>query len=553
MKKFLLGWLFALLFLPLFSTEPLVIPEDAFRMKSVAGDPNDTIEIDIMIAYTSAAKVWASTRGGILKRIEDGMAVSQLALDNSLSGIKLRLVHTMEVGYQESGNSETDLRRLTFGYSGVSEWQDTIRWLGEAREARDSFGADLVILVPATGTAAGMAWQLRDDGGRPDYGYSIVTVHYINQLTKVHELGHNMGAHHHAAQKTAPGPGIWPYSAGWRWAGTDSKMYVSAMSYPSGSYYPDGLSASRVSIFSSPLLFWMGGRTGDPEVADNARTLREIKHTIAAYRERKDPPDTLSVSILDLYDITWNSAKVVVVSNKEAERGILFGPWPDPDFSEKREGDSLFLEGLEEDRQYYLRAYAIHLGDTAVSPQMDFLTLLRTPPQISTIPPYNITTRGFASGVVLISDGHSPVIEVGICWGEHEDLWIGDKCASGWTVTVYTLSPGKQYWVRAYAKNEIGYGYGESIPFNTKEDTVDIPPILNERVKLWPNPSTGVINVSYNSNYRVMIINSTGSIVLYSNPVRGTTSWTLRKGTYYFIMETTNKKSIIYREKVVIL
>ena len=102
--------------------------------------------------------------------------------------------------------------------------------------------------------------------------------------TIVHEIGHNMGCGHHKSQNAQPGPGMFPYSSGSRWIGTDAQRYCSIMSYESGSYYTDKTSHTRVPYFSSPDLSHMGTIIGSPTDADNARTIRQSKTAIAKYR-----------------------------------------------------------------------------------------------------------------------------------------------------------------------------------------------------------------------------------------------------------------------------
>jgi hypothetical protein len=248
------------------------------RLKNGSNDPNTPATIDLMIVYTQASLDWAANNGGINNIISQAMASSQLALDNSQAGITLNLVHSALVNYEESGNSLTDLRRLTFD---SGEWEE---FMPEVHDWRDQYGADVVVMLPRTGTAAGLGWQLSMQTGRPTYAFSLTMVMYANAFTMVHEIGHNMGAHHHRDQTSAPGPGIYDYSSGWRWDGSDNKKYVSVMTYPSGSSFSDGVNATRVPYFSNPSISHQSAATGHSTLADNNRTLKELKHVVAAYR-----------------------------------------------------------------------------------------------------------------------------------------------------------------------------------------------------------------------------------------------------------------------------
>ncbi len=255
--------------------------------------------IDIMIVYTPAAKAWsASNEGGINNTIASIMAKSKLVLDNSNVQIGLTLVHSAEVNYTESESSNTDLRRLT----NVSDG-----YLEEVHQWRDQYCADLVVFLTKVEDTGGLGWLLNTERGSPNYGFSISRIQQASwTYTVIHEIGHNMGLHHHNQQTVQPGPGLYPYSSGWRWKGNDNRMYCSVMTYEGGSYFTDGLYASRVPYFANPSLNYAGYPTGHPTEADAARSLRETKHIIAGYRRGNgecNAPTGLSVS-----NLTTNSA-----------------------------------------------------------------------------------------------------------------------------------------------------------------------------------------------------------------------------------------------------
>ncbi len=93
-----------------------------------------------------------------------------------------------------------------------------------------------------------------------------------------------MGCGHSSLQIYDPGPGIYSYSSGHRWQAANDNYYTTVMSYGSGGYYPDGNSSIGVSYFSNPNVQYNDVTTGDADVADNARTIRETKLKIAAFR-----------------------------------------------------------------------------------------------------------------------------------------------------------------------------------------------------------------------------------------------------------------------------
>jgi hypothetical protein len=241
--------------------------------------PLDQANIDVMIVYTPAAMSWAGGESGIANVIAQAMEKAQFALDNSGTFLTMTLVHSAQVSYTESGNSSTDLDRLTYTTDGYMDQVHTWRY---------TYKADLVALFEQIEDTGGLGWLLYSSSGSPDYAFSLSRVQQVGwTYTMIHELGHNMGCHHRKDQVTQHGPGLFSYSAGWRWIGNDSGKYCSVMSYEEDGY-------SRVGYFSNPNILYQGVPTGDAADGDNARTIREIKQVVAGYRV---PTGSLQVNI----------------------------------------------------------------------------------------------------------------------------------------------------------------------------------------------------------------------------------------------------------------
>lgn len=256
--------------------------------------PDDGAVIDVMILYTPAARAWAESLGGIYLVIGQAMGRSELVMEGSETGISLRLVHAAEVAYVESGDSATDLRRLTYSRGHASDPEGA---MDEVHGWRDASGADLVTLFAVLDDVGGRGWLLTDGHGMPRFGFNIVRVQQADtSYTTVHEMGHNLGAHHHKDQNTSPGPNfaLNSYSAGWRGVGTDGIRYCSVMTYESGANFADGWNHLRIPLFSNPSLMHAGVSAGDPGSADNARTLRETKHAVAGYRPSSNAVHSVS-------------------------------------------------------------------------------------------------------------------------------------------------------------------------------------------------------------------------------------------------------------------
>ena len=264
---------------PIIDKNAAIKTENVLNKPTVINDENTQDIVTLLIVYTPAAAAWATeNETGINNTISMLMEKSQLALNNSNSLLTLELVHTAEVDYTELDTGD-DLDNLTYTSDGI---MDNVHIL------RDTYAADLVILLGHISFTGGLAWLLNDspeNGGSPNYGFSLNRVQQASwTFTVVHEIGHNMGLGHSKIQNFQPGPGWYDYSAGWRWTGNDDGKYCSVMAYQSGSNYPDGISHARVPYFSNPSINHQETPTGNAADGDSARSLRETKMAVSGYR-----------------------------------------------------------------------------------------------------------------------------------------------------------------------------------------------------------------------------------------------------------------------------
>jgi len=104
---------------------------------------------------------------------------------------------------------------------------------------------------------------------------------------------------------------------------------------------------------------------------------------------------------------------------------------------------------------------AFQYEETGVEPLVVFTTTV-----------YPHTDWALAGGNVY-DDGGGSIDARGVCWSESENPTIADSHTSDGTGTgVYSstltgLSEGTTYHARAYAHNEVGYGYGADVEFET--------------------------------------------------------------------------------------
>ena len=123
-------------------------------------------------------------------------------------------------------------------------------------------------------------------------------------------------------------------------------------------------------------------------------------------------------------------------------------------------------------------------------------------PVITTNSLTEINTTSAVSGGYISSEGGAAIISKGICWNTSDDPTTANNKtietgeSASFTSNLTQLTPKTLYYVRAYATNSAGTGYGESISFTT---TGDIPvPVSNDASDITIN--TAILNGTVNPN-----------------------------------------------------
>ena len=96
-----------------------------------------------------------------------------------------------------------------------------------------------------------------------------------------------------------------------------------------------------------------------------------------------------------------------------------------------------------------------------------------TVPTVITSEITSISQNSATSGGIIQDDGGSKIIAKGLCWSTDSGSLVTDfltnegERGESFTSTMYNLSPGTTYFMRAYATNTTGTGYGEELSFKT--------------------------------------------------------------------------------------
>lgn len=131
-------------------------------------------------------------------------------------------------------------------------------------------------------------------------------------------------------------------------------------------------------------------------------------------------------------------------------------------------GTGLFtsqVTGLAQRTTYYVRAYATNATGTSYGEAWDFETLGY--PTVHTWECKEIMGVSVLSGGTVYDDGGFPVTATGICWSTNPGPMLSDNINFSFDDTIKGLTPNTTYYIRAYATNSAGTGYGEELVVNS--------------------------------------------------------------------------------------
>jgi len=212
----------------------------------------------------------------------------------------------------------------------------------------------------------------------------------------------------------------------------------------------------------------------------------------ACTKETADVRLAPTLATTQLLNVTSNTATVVgyVVSEGSGftEKGVCFNIATAPTIANSKvayTGEattatfSVALSGLNYATKYYARAYATGSAGTIYGEEYNFTTL-PVVPTLTTVAITAITGNSAAGGGNVTVTGGADVTARGICFAlTHNpavtDIKTSDGKGAGAFVSALTALKGNTtYYVRAYATNSAGTGYGPEVSFTT---LVDLPVI----------------------------------------------------------------------------
>lgn len=159
--------------------------------------------------------------------------------------------------------------------------------------------------------------------------------------------------------------------------------------------------------------------------------------------------------------VCWNTSENPVISNSKTTNGSGTGSFTSS------------LTNLIPNTKYYVRAYATNSEGTSYGNQVTFNASQVAVPDLTTAEITAITQTTAVSGGNIISDNGSPVTASGVCWATTAEPTIEDNITTDdsgseiFTSNLTGLLAGATYYIRSYATNGAGTGYGNQITFTT--------------------------------------------------------------------------------------
>ena len=258
----------------------LPVGQPVTRNVSMLGATDSGKIIDVLVVYTGAALSGENPASAIeatkALKARIALAISETNTAYASSGVttRLRLVHTAEVFYSESGNIQTDRDRLANPADG---------YLDVVHTMRNQYGADMVSLITEDGGGwCGMAKAIM---ATEDTAFQVTArICATGNYSLGHEFAHLQGARHdiYADATNTPynnGHGyVHPYSA------VLTNHWRTIMAYNDQCSASFGYDCTRIQAFSNPNKKHNSGATGVKGKSEVYKVLNTTAKTVANFR-----------------------------------------------------------------------------------------------------------------------------------------------------------------------------------------------------------------------------------------------------------------------------
>jgi len=200
---------------------------------------------------------------------------------------------------------------------------------------------------------------------------------------------------------------------------------------------------------------------------------------------------TPTITTREIGAVSWTTATSGGINISDGgsaitARGVCWstssGPVVGGSHTEDGSGTSAFvsnLTGLTANTLYYFRAYATNSMGTTYGNELSFRTSSVAVPSLTTAAVTGVSLNEAVSGGNNIIQNGSDILDKGICWNTSGNPTTSGPHVSAGTGTarfsadIDGLNPSTIYYVRAYARNSAGLGYGPQMTFSTSASDID--------------------------------------------------------------------------------
>lgn len=195
------------------------------------------------------------------------------------------------------------------------------------------------------------------------------------------------------------------------------------------------------------------------------------------------------------------------------------------------------ITSLKEGTKYYVRAYAKNAMGYAYSEVASFETQAITVPSLSNTTIENIGKTTADASASIVSNGNSPILEVGFCWSTSPNPTIYDNTVTGnvssnpVSITINGLPGLTTIFVRAFARNSKGVGYGDPTSFQTTNSDIDV----------WDGTIASSFDGGSGTNSDPIQIRTGEQLALLAMKVNSGTTY---DGIYFVLTSNINLKDI---------
>ena len=178
-------------------------------------------------------------------------------------------------------------------------------------------------------------------------------------------------------------------------------------------------------------------------------------------------------SLVTSRGVCWNTSGTPTIEDSKTNDGSGSGS-----FVSK-------LNDLTAGETYFARAYATNDAGTGYGEEIEFTTLDSTDvPVVFTSSVSNIMVETAESGGTVTNWGGDTVTVRGVCWNTSGNPTINDFVSNdgvgigGFKSLLYPLNSNTKYFVRAFASNSKGTGYGQELNFTTQTPSPDVKVVV---------------------------------------------------------------------------